>query len=474
MQNLLIDHKTNVYTEEKRNLLAKLAAKVSSSHYLPNYHIYPQSGLMNDPNGLAYFNGKYHVFFQWYPFAPIHGLKHWGHTTSENLVDWSKQEIALSPTEEYEKNGCYSGNAIEFQGELYLFYTANYKTEAGKIPKQAVAIMDKEGRIRKRTEPVIEGTLPGLSGELRDPFVFERDGCFYMLLGGSKFTDKEKPGFGDQGVLLLYQSNDLLNWSYQGLIDLPLPTGYMLECPSLIQIDGKDILFLSPMGIAPEDERFNNRFASIYAVGELDILNRCFHADYWDQMDAGFDFYAPQAFLGEHQQPLLYGWFGCGEPDYPVQVGWLHGLTFPQQMQLVQGKFKRYPASEIIEVFTQKQAVKRPKIKTESRNYWLELTEGFNFTIGSAADYWEFQYDTETKLATVSRDNLAKKIDVGYGEKRSTRILNLQKVDIFVDNSFVELYLNQGEQVFTFRVFQDDSDTIVSQQGALTGCLHKI
>lgn len=70
MQNLLVDHKTNVYIEEKRILLEELAAKAASSRYLPSYHIYPQSGLMNDPNGLAYFNGKYQVFFQWYPFAP--------------------------------------------------------------------------------------------------------------------------------------------------------------------------------------------------------------------------------------------------------------------------------------------------------------------------------------------------------------------------------------------------------------------
>lgn len=472
MQDLIADHKTTIYIEEKQSLLESLAAETQYSNYLPKYHIYPQSGLMNDPNGLAYFNGKYHVFFQWYPFAPIHGLKHWGHTTSKNLIDWTKQEVALSPTEEYEKNGCYSGNAIEFQGELYLFYTANYKTEAGKIPKQAVAIMDKDGQIRKRMEPVIDGVHPELSGELRDPYVFERNGCFYMLLGGSKFINKASKGFGQQGVLLLYQSDNLLNWSYQGLIDLPFATGYMLECPSLIQIAGKDVLFLSPMGLTPEQVRFQNRFATIYAVGELDLANHCFHTEYWDQMDAGFDFYAPQAFLGNQKQPLMFGWFGCGEPDYPVQDGWQHGLTFPQQMKLEQGQFKRFPAAEIIEVFSQRQVVAAASIKTESRNYRLELTESFHFTVGSTDDYWEFHYDSETQLATVSREGLVKKIDESYDEKRSVCIQNLEKVDVFVDNSFVELYLNQGEQVFTFRVFKEDSDTIISSQGLLKGYLY--
>ncbi len=473
MQNLLMEQKKSIYIEEKRSEMAELAKEVAQSRYLPKYHIYPESGLMNDPNGLAYFNGQYHVFFQWYPFAPLHGLKHWGHTNSENLVDWSPQEVALAPTEEFEKNGCYSGNALEYQDELYLFYTANYKTAAGKIPKQAVAIMDKNGQIKKQAEPVIDGGVEGLSGELRDPYVFKRNDQFYMLLGGSMFEGEPTPGFGDRGVLLLYKSDNLLDWTYQGLIDLPFDTGYMLECPSLIEIDGKDVLFLSPMGFAAEKDRFNNRFSTIYAVGELDIVNRCFHTEQWEQMDAGFDFYAPQAFNGKNQQPLLYAWFGCGEPDYPVQENWQHGLTFPQQLKLEQGKLSRFPATEILEIFSETQPVTSGQLETNSRHYWLELDAGFDFKVGSADDYWEFTYNPQTKRGTLSREHLAKKIDESYGSDRSVKISNLKKVDVFVDNSFVEVYLNHGEEVFTFRVFQEGADVVTSRQVALKGSLHK-
>ena len=54
----------------------------------PSYHIHPPCGLVNDPNGLAYFGGKYHVFYQWFPFGPEHGMKHWAHVISEDLVKW--------------------------------------------------------------------------------------------------------------------------------------------------------------------------------------------------------------------------------------------------------------------------------------------------------------------------------------------------------------------------------------------------
>ena len=97
------------YVEDKhRPYLEELSEFVSQSEYLPKYHIYPKSGLMNDPNGLAYFNGEYNFFYQWFPFEPNHGMKHWGHLTSKDLLTWDDKYIALTPNMEYEKNGCYS------------------------------------------------------------------------------------------------------------------------------------------------------------------------------------------------------------------------------------------------------------------------------------------------------------------------------------------------------------------------------
>lgn len=108
------------------------------------------------------------MFYQWFPFGPEHGMKHWAHVISEDLVKWEWSDQMLIPDQEYEKNGCYSGNSIEADGKLYLYYTANYKTEQGKIPKQAMAVMNSDGTILKSpNNPIIDEQPEGLIGEIR-------------------------------------------------------------------------------------------------------------------------------------------------------------------------------------------------------------------------------------------------------------------------------------------------------------------
>lgn len=455
-----IDHYT-IFSEKWTDYLTTLTDQVEKSRYLPSYHLYPKTGLMNDPNGLSYFNGNYHVFYQWFPFDSFHGLKHWGHAVSKDLVQFEDQSPALIPTESYEKNGAYSGNAFEHEGKLYLFYTANYKTPQGKKAKQALAIMDEHGEIKKYPgNPIIEGTPEQFSEELRDPFVFQRDDAFYMLLGGGRFTQKEQTGFGDRGELLLYQSENLFDWHYQGTIELPIDTGYMLECPSLVTIDGKDILFLSPMGLEKETARFQNRFASIYLVGELDLKERIFRMDSFDELDAGFDFYAPQSFYGQDQQPLMLGWFGCGMQEYPNDhEGWKHGLTTPQTIKLRENQLCRFPVKDLLNAFQKIQIVKNSSIPLAEKNcrLTLEITEDTQIRLGTKEDFWIFDIAFERGELRLDRSNLRQPVDTAYGvarETKMTRITSFQ-LDIFVDNSFVEIYVNHGERVFSFRAFID-------------------
>lgn len=455
--------KENFYCQTDQKELDFLSKKVKESEYLPKYHIYPESGLMNDPNGLAYFNQEYHVFFQWYPFDSVHGLKHWGHTASKDLLFWTEQEMALIPNQEFEKDGCYSGNAFEYDDKLYLFYTANYKTKAGKLPKQALAIMDKNRQIEKQADPIIDETPAGLSGELRDPYVFEREGTFYMLLGGSQFESEPHPGFGDKGVLVLYQSQNLFDWDYAGLIDIPIETGYMLECPSLITIDGKDVLFLSPMGLKPDKIHYQNRFATIQLTGKLNLKKMGFEIEHAKEMDAGFDFYAPQAFYGENKVPMMFAWFGCGEPVYPTEEGWKHGLSLPQELTIDDnGVVRRFPAGSILDHFDDLKEVKGSGILVPSKYYRLQFESDFSFKIGTEEDYWSFEYNTEKAIAIVSREYLKLPVDLEYGLTRRVKIADLKKVDVFVDHSFIEIYLNDGEEVFSFRVFQNEKDFIFS------------
>ena len=106
---------------------------LADSHY-PQWHLAPVNGLLNDPNGFCQVAGRYHMFYQWNPLACDHTYKCWGHWSSADLLHWRHEPIALMPDEEYDRNGCYSGSAVEFEGALTLCSTACTNSAADALP----------------------------------------------------------------------------------------------------------------------------------------------------------------------------------------------------------------------------------------------------------------------------------------------------------------------------------------------------
>lgn len=445
------------YLEEKhKDYLKNLADYVQSSKYLPKFHIYPQTGLMNDPNGLAYFNGEYQIFYQWFPFEASHGMKHWARVSSKDLIEWEWKSPALIPNKEYEKNGCYSGNAIEKDGKLYLFYTANYKIENnGRIPKQALAFMEKDGSVKKyEKNPVIDGAPEGFTGDIRDPFVFEKNGKYYMLLGGKTLKD--------EGKLLIYKSENLLEWNYFGTLDTGIENiGYMYECPGYIEVDGKDVLIFSPMGLNPQGDRYHNQFSSIYMIGKLDIENKKFDVEFMDEIDCGFDFYAPQVFYGKDKRPLMIGWFGCGEQILPTdREMWRHGLTMARELHIKNGKLYTNPIKEIDEKYEKENLLEVLNHKIKNKYFLIdevikEQEEPVVLQFGAEDDNLKLVIDFKESKVTLNRNGLAQKFDIKYGLTRSCSFEKTDKVHlkIYVDNSFVEICINDGERMMSSRVF---------------------
>lgn len=458
MEFLEVEKYTALQTKHK-NYIRELMNYCKGTPRHPKFHIHPPCGLLNDPNGLAYFQGKYHVFYQWFPFGPEHGMKHWAHVTSENLLDWNWSEEMLVPDQEYEKNGCYSGNSIEADGKLYLFYTANYKSEQGKIPKQAMAWMEADGTIHKyEKNPIIDEIPEGLTGEIRDPFVFEKNGYYYMMLGGGSLEGKAK--------LLLYRSKDLKNWGYQGTIDVladGLEFGYMFECPSYIQVDGKDVLFLSLMGKKPEGDRYHNEFSSLYFVGNLDLENLCFEVESYDEIDKGFDFYAPQVFYGKNREPMMFAWFGCGVQDLPYakEDMWIHALTMPRKLSLKNGKLYQKVPKEISgqypEIVWKEQQI-IPQNDTWKLSIDLQENPCSIIQIGNDDDCIKLFIEKETGFVIADRSSLKQKVCEKYGTVRRLQIdsRKLSNIDVYFDNSFYEICVNKGEEIMTLRAFPEN------------------
>ena len=163
-------------------------------------HLKAPENWINDPNGFIYFKGRYHLFYQHFPYAPMWGTMYWGHAVSDDLVHWSHEKIALFPTKDYDRNGVFSGSAVEKDGKMYLYYTANrYLKEQdenihvadGEYEESQAMIISEDGfhfdnwNGKKQIIPVIRDDETADSMDTRDPKVWEENGVYYMILGST-------------------------------------------------------------------------------------------------------------------------------------------------------------------------------------------------------------------------------------------------------------------------------------------------
>ena len=170
--------------------LLNLKQQVKLSPYRQTFHIQPETGLLNDPNGLIYFDGKYYVSHQWFPLGAVHGLKYWFNYTSDDLVHFEPQGVILSPDTKFDSHGVYSGSAFEYQGHLYYMYTGNHRDHAWqRHSSQMIARMKADGSVEKFPKPVISQQPEGYTSHFRDPKVFQVEDQFYAILGAQTMDE---------------------------------------------------------------------------------------------------------------------------------------------------------------------------------------------------------------------------------------------------------------------------------------------
>ena len=290
------------------------------------HHFEPEKGWMNDPNGLCYFGGKYHAFYQHYPFEPKWGPMHWGHAVSEDLVRWEELPIALYPDMPYENGGgCFSGSALEKDGFLYLMYTSVSK-ERGQT--QSIAVSRDGLCFEKYAEnPVIrESPLDPSNKDFRDPKIFAFGDEYRMVCGA---------GVDGLGSVLLFRSDDLLRWDYVGPIFQSRDYGPVPECPDLFPLGDKWVLLFSRM-----DETRSAQFL----VGGFD--GERFTPESFQQPERGTDFYAPQTFLDGKGRRVMIGWLWNWNREVPEGAVRAGALAIPRELVLRNGKLCNPPVEE--------------------------------------------------------------------------------------------------------------------------------
>ena len=302
---------------------------VSQGKMRQDYHFMGQTGWINDPNGLIFYKGKYHIFYQYNPYYGFWDYMHWGHAVSEDLVHWEYLPLALAPSEYYDdhyRGGCFSGSAIEHDGKLFLMFTGTTNRGKGFEQTQCVAYSEDGIHFEKyEGNPVLTAPEGVPTYQFRDPKVWKHDGKYYMVCGASR---------NNFAQALLYVSEDMFHWDfYSVLAESRGEWGYMWECPDFFRLGDKYVLLVSPMGAG---ER-----TCVYMVGDFSYETGKFVYDVSGEADWGFDFYAPQSFLDGKGRRLVIGWANCWDwmpfwkdwgPTY--REGWCGSYAVPREVRL--------------------------------------------------------------------------------------------------------------------------------------------
>ncbi len=440
-----------------------------NNQYRLNYHLMGEMGWINDPNGFIEYKGRYHMFYQHYPYEPVWGPMHWGHAVSKDLIKWEYLPVALAPDREFDKDGCFSGSAIEKDGMLYLMYTGHVYTGEDKskdyIQTQCLAYSYDGITFEKLvSNPVIDTySIPANASlrDFRDPKIFKADGCYYTLIGS-----KDK---NENGQVLLYKSKDLKKWEYVNCLSKSHGSiGNTWECPDIFKLGDRDILVVSPQYLKPRGNEFNNLHSTIYMLGNLNLDCGTFSFDEFYSVDYGFDFYAPQTILDSKGRRIMLGWMDMWETPKPTQTdkhNWAGAMTLPREVVLKGSRLYFKPVEEIADFRRNEYSVSNLKLSGEEvlqtigDSYELDICfdaqDALEFGLKlrvSDAEETIIYYNKEDKLFYFNRDKSGSGLK---GERRTNVDLidNKLMLQIFVDKSSVEVFINEGEKVMTGRIY---------------------
>ena len=308
-----------------------------------HYHFMAQTGWINDPNGLIFYKGKYHFFFQYNPYYGFWDYMHWGHAVSDDLFHWEYLPLALAPSEVYDDHihgGCFSGSAIVCDDKLFLMFTATTNVGKGFEQTQCIAYSEDGIHFEKYGgNPVLTAPEGVPACQFRDPKVWEHEGIYYMVCGASR---------DNKAQALLYKSADMIHWEFFNVLaESRGEWGYMWECPDFYPLGDQFVLMFSPMGAG---ER-----TVVYLTGDFDYKTGKFDYHTSGEIDWGFDYYAPQSFVAPDGRRLVVAWANAWDwmpfwkdwgPAY--KEGWCGSFNLTREVKLSEdGTLQFVPVKEL-------------------------------------------------------------------------------------------------------------------------------
>ena len=483
---------------EKKGSKEIAATEISAEEqlYRPNFHFTPKANWMNDPNGMFYFNGTYHLYYQYYPDGNVWGPMHWGHATSTNMIAWEEQPIAIYPDD---LGLIFSGSAVVDVNNtsgfgkdgivpIVAMYTYhNMKGEqAGDLDfqTQAIAYSLDEGMtwVKYDKNPVIPNS--GIK-DFRDPKVIwdvDHSKWIMTLAAGDK--------------VLFYSSLNLREWILESSFGAAFGQhDGMWECPDLfpIKVSGQDetkwVLLVSINPAAP-----NGGSGTQYFVGDFDGQKFTLDTDFKQQLqqdravwlDYGRDNYAGVTWSNipkKDGRKLFIGWMSNWEyaRDVPTET-WRSAMTIPRELKLKKNEkefvlssapvteLSKYVSKTIVKetltVNNQKTIITQSEIDLSRVRIQLEMnhlkSDKYDFTFqNSFGDRLSFGIDNIKKQYYLNRQNSGK---VTFSDKFANTISkapiknpsNMLKIEVLVDKTSIEVFYNDGETIMTEIFFPNE------------------
>ncbi|HEX9826961.1 MAG TPA: glycoside hydrolase family 32 protein [Flavobacteriaceae bacterium] len=448
--------------------------------YRPRFHFTPKTSWMNDPNGLVYLNGNYHLFYQYYPDSTVWGPMHWGHAKSKDLLQWEHRPIALYPDS---LGYIFSGSAVIDKNDtsgfgkdaMVAMYTYHdpVKEKAGEIDfqTQGIAFSNDEGESWKKYEnnPVIKN--PGIR-DFRDPKMFwnEEKSIWQMVL-----VAKDHVQF--------YESKNLKDWSKISEFkfeDNP-PLG-VWECPDLfkLKVDGtqeeKWVLIVSHGNGAP-----NGGSGTRYFVGDYDGTSFTTNQKTSRWVDYGTDNYAGVTFNNEpNDKRIFIGWMSNWNyaTTTPTKT-WRSAMTLPRELSLYKNNNQYYLKSGLLKGFALitnaipeneitgevPYTFSYDKLQESMISFDAEIQDSINIVLSNNNnEAFKISYNTVEGILRLDRSQSGQ---VDFNEKfknSSIQTLSIGKVDklsfkLVLDASSIEIFINDGDYVMTNQIFPTENYT---------------
>ncbi|GGF30219.1 glycoside hydrolase family 32 protein [Echinicola rosea] len=438
--------------------------KSFDEQFRPQYHFSPPQQWMNDPNGMVYLDGEYHLFYQHYPDSNVWGPMHWGHAVSKDLLHWEHLPIALYPDS---LGYIFSGSAVIDHGNttglgengkdpMVAIFTYHHDKDG---QSQGIAFSHDKGRswTKYKENPVLKS--PGIA-DFRDPKVSWYDrgngsGKWIMTL-----AVKDKISF--------YSSPNLIDWTHQSDFNPEWAAyGGVWECPDLFPLktsDGEEkwVLLVSINPGGP-----NGGSATQYFTGNFDGQRFTAEGQKVKWLDYGADDYAGVTWSNIPQKDgrrLFIGWMSNWQYANVVPTtAWRSAMTLPRELELVavegDDRLASRPIRETKDLRSYSESIQGPTHQLKTPLFELELTkanhEKASLTLSNELGE-KIVFRISGDQLIFDRSNSGKTdFEAGFGNLHTapTAGMAIKSLRVFADRSSLEFFINDGEMVMTEIIF---------------------